>query len=268
MAVQPRWHASDFTDADAFRRWMRAQLESARPHLSADHPTLVVLTELNGLPLVLRGGGWALRLRTFERVALALFLARLPRTLPILLRERVSPIRACNLPESTRTPPCTCTPAATWPASTACTSAAAAPHAPLPPARPPADPRARHPDQPDCPSRPQRRPDRRDRQGPPHPRRAGGRRGPHPRRPARDARVPHTRREPGRRHQPRRLPARRDRHAGSAGLHRPATTRRERLPWTAKEGLPPTLPTSATRPSRGWKAAGRSPAPAPRSATP
>ncbi|MFT2719939.1 nitrilase-related carbon-nitrogen hydrolase [Deinococcus sp. A31D244] len=97
VAVQPRWHAHDFTDADAFRRWMRAQLESARPHLSADHPTLVVLTELNGLPLVLRGGGWALRLRTFERVALALFLARLPRTLPILLRERVSPIRALQL---------------------------------------------------------------------------------------------------------------------------------------------------------------------------
>ncbi|UBV43017.1 carbon-nitrogen hydrolase family protein [Deinococcus taeanensis] len=97
VAVQPHWHASDFTSADAFRRWMRAQLDMARPHLRADRPNLVVLTELNGLPLVLRGSSWALRLRTFERVALALFLARLPRTLPLLLRERVSPIRALQL---------------------------------------------------------------------------------------------------------------------------------------------------------------------------
>lgn len=97
VAVQPRWHATDFVTADAFRHWMRAQLEGARPHLAPDRPNLVVLTELNGLPLVLRGGGWALRLRTFERVALALFLARLPHTLPVLLRERVSPIRALQL---------------------------------------------------------------------------------------------------------------------------------------------------------------------------
>ncbi|AWT36528.1 carbon-nitrogen hydrolase family protein [Deinococcus arenae] len=97
VAVQPHWSARDFTTPDAFRRWMRAQLEMARPHLRPGGVNLVVLTELNGLPLVLRGGGWALRLRTFERVALALFLARLPRALPVLLRERVSPIRALQL---------------------------------------------------------------------------------------------------------------------------------------------------------------------------
>lgn len=97
VVVQPHWSARDFTTPDAFRRWMRAQLEMARPHLQEGGVNLVVLTELNGLPLVLRGGGWALRLRTFERVALALFLARLPRALPVLLRERVSPIRALQL---------------------------------------------------------------------------------------------------------------------------------------------------------------------------
>ncbi|PTA68417.1 nitrilase-related carbon-nitrogen hydrolase [Deinococcus arcticus] len=97
VAVQPQWHATDFISAPRFRRWLRAQLNAARPHLAPDRPNLVVLTELNGLPLVLRGGGWALRLGTFQRVALALFVARLPRTLPLLLRERVSPVRALQL---------------------------------------------------------------------------------------------------------------------------------------------------------------------------
>ncbi|WP_221089714.1 nitrilase-related carbon-nitrogen hydrolase [Deinococcus aquaedulcis] len=97
VAVQPQWHASDFVSAPRFRQWLRAQLDAARPHLAPDRPNLVVLTELNGLPLVLRGGGWALRLGTFQRAALALFLARLPRTLPLMLRERVSPVRALQL---------------------------------------------------------------------------------------------------------------------------------------------------------------------------
>ncbi|GGK38260.1 carbon-nitrogen hydrolase family protein [Deinococcus malanensis] len=97
VAVQPKWHAQDFTSAAAFRRWMRTQLEQARPHLSADRPTLVVLTELNGLPLVLRGAPWAPRLSTFERAAAALFLARLASALPLMLRERISPVRALQL---------------------------------------------------------------------------------------------------------------------------------------------------------------------------
>ncbi|MDV6373140.1 nitrilase-related carbon-nitrogen hydrolase [Deinococcus arenicola] len=97
VAVQPRWSAEDFVSADAFRAWMRGQLDMARPHFSPDRPNLVVLTELNGLPLVLCGAGWALGLKTFERVALALFLTRLPQALPVLLREKVSPIRALQL---------------------------------------------------------------------------------------------------------------------------------------------------------------------------
>ncbi|WP_188905318.1 nitrilase-related carbon-nitrogen hydrolase [Deinococcus aerophilus] len=100
VAVQPHWSAADFTTDDAFRAWMRSQLEAARPHLSPQRPTLVVLTELNGLPLVLRGAAWALRFGTFERVSAALFVARLPRVLPVLLRERVSPIRALQLAAS------------------------------------------------------------------------------------------------------------------------------------------------------------------------
>ena len=100
VAVQPRWSAQDFGSAPAFRHWLRSQLEAARPHLAADRPTLVVLTELNGLPLILRGDGWAARLGTFERAAAALFVRRLARVLPLLLRERVSPIRALQLAAS------------------------------------------------------------------------------------------------------------------------------------------------------------------------
>lgn len=100
IAVQPKWHAQDFTTPARFRAWMTRQMEMARPHIAPDRPTLVVLTELNGLPLVLRGGGWALRFGTFKRVALALFLSRAARVLPILLREKVSPIRALQLADA------------------------------------------------------------------------------------------------------------------------------------------------------------------------
>jgi len=97
VAVQPHWSAENFTSAAAFRAWLRSQLEMARPHLAPDRPNLVVLTELNGLPLVLRGAALAARAGTFERAAALLFLRHLPRALPVLLRERVSPIRALQL---------------------------------------------------------------------------------------------------------------------------------------------------------------------------
>lgn len=67
--VQPKWSAEDFLNAASFEAWMRAQLEAARPHFHPTHPNLVVLTELNGLPLVLRGGGLAVRTRTFQGAA-------------------------------------------------------------------------------------------------------------------------------------------------------------------------------------------------------
>lgn len=102
VVPQPKWRASDFVSEQAFRKWMRSQLLACQPHLAPDRPNLVVLTELNGLPLVLRGAGWAVRLGTFERAAAALVLARLGRVLPVLWRERVSPIRALQLADGDR----------------------------------------------------------------------------------------------------------------------------------------------------------------------
>ena len=108
MAVQPKWHAHDFLSKAAFERWMRAQLGAARPHLSATQPNLVVLTELNGLPLVLRGGALAAATGKFEWAAALLLIQHLPEVLPILLapRGRVSgspPSAPCNWPAPIKT---------------------------------------------------------------------------------------------------------------------------------------------------------------------
>ncbi len=97
IAVQPKWRASDFLSATRFRAWMTTQLESAKPHLHPNQPNLVVLTELNGLPLVLRDGWLAAATGRFEWAAALLFVHHLPAALPILLREKVSPIRALQL---------------------------------------------------------------------------------------------------------------------------------------------------------------------------
>ena len=97
IAVQPKWAAPDFLSAARFRAWMTAQLESAEPHLHPNQPNLVVLTELNGLPLVLRGGWLAAATGKFEWAAALLFVHHLPAALPILLQGKVSPIRALQL---------------------------------------------------------------------------------------------------------------------------------------------------------------------------
>lgn len=100
VAVQPQWRASDFYSASRFERWLRAQLELSRPHLSRELPNLVVLTELNGLLLLLRGGQLAALSGRFSLAAALMFTLHLPAALPIMLRERVSPIRALGLARS------------------------------------------------------------------------------------------------------------------------------------------------------------------------
>ncbi|MFC6617838.1 hypothetical protein [Deinococcus radiophilus] len=94
VAVQPQWRMSYFVAPAAFGRWMRGQLELARPQLSDTRPNLVVLTELNGLPLLLLGG---VRARTFAGAARELVLRHWPHVLRLMLTERVSPIRAVQL---------------------------------------------------------------------------------------------------------------------------------------------------------------------------
>ncbi|MDO4264278.1 MAG: carbon-nitrogen hydrolase family protein [Deinococcus sp.] len=102
VAVQPQWQVADFTAPAAFQRWMHAQLRMARPQLAQDRPNLVVLTELNGLPLLLLGG---VRARTFEGAAQELVLRHWPAVLRLMLTERVSPIRAVQIHLSRMTVP-------------------------------------------------------------------------------------------------------------------------------------------------------------------
>nr|WP_148231800.1 nitrilase-related carbon-nitrogen hydrolase [Deinococcus proteolyticus] len=91
VAVQPQWSVSDFATPAAFQRWLGGQLRQAEPKLARDKPNLVVLTELNGLPLLLLGG---VRVQTFAGAARELVLRHWPAVLHIMLTERVSPIRA------------------------------------------------------------------------------------------------------------------------------------------------------------------------------
>ncbi|WP_261664188.1 nitrilase-related carbon-nitrogen hydrolase [Deinococcus sp. Marseille-Q6407] len=102
VAVQPQWHVDDFTTPAAFGRWMQGQLALARPQLAPDRPNLVVLTELNGLPLLLLGG---VRAQTFEGAARELVLRHWPAVLRLMLTERVSAIRAVQLHLSRLTVP-------------------------------------------------------------------------------------------------------------------------------------------------------------------
>ncbi|GHG03347.1 carbon-nitrogen hydrolase family protein [Deinococcus piscis] len=94
VAVQPQWHVDDFIMPAAFQRWMHTQLRMARPQLAQDRPNLVVLTELNGLPLLLLGG---VRATTFKSAARELVLRHWPAVLRLMLTERVSAIRALQL---------------------------------------------------------------------------------------------------------------------------------------------------------------------------
>lgn len=97
VAVQPQWQVGDYRSRARFRAWMRAQLEAARPHLAPDKPNLVVLTELNGLPLVLLGAPLASRAPSFT-AALALALVKhLPAALYLAARARVRLPRALQL---------------------------------------------------------------------------------------------------------------------------------------------------------------------------
>ncbi len=97
IAVQPQWRVSDYRTEASFRAWLRGQLETARPHLSPDKPNLVVLTELNGLPLLLRGAFFAARAPSFQAALALLLLRHLPAAIWLARRERVGLARGLLL---------------------------------------------------------------------------------------------------------------------------------------------------------------------------
>lgn len=97
FAVQPQWYTHQFVSYRAFADWMTAQFRSLVPHLAHDRPNLVVLTEFNGLPLLLNQHVWATRLGRFEWAIVALVVRYMWRLGPIMQREGVSAIRALQL---------------------------------------------------------------------------------------------------------------------------------------------------------------------------
>ena len=97
VAVQPQWRVSDYRSEASFRAWMRGQLEAARPYLSPDKPNLVVLTELNGLPLLLRGAALAARAPSFTAALGLTLLRHLPAAAWLAWRGRVRLVRGLQL---------------------------------------------------------------------------------------------------------------------------------------------------------------------------
>lgn len=96
IAVQPKWQADDFFTEDAFRGWMREQFQRSSQYFHPTLPNLLVLTEFNGLPLMLLEKSHIARLGTFERVLAALALTQ-PRAWQFMMREKISIARALGL---------------------------------------------------------------------------------------------------------------------------------------------------------------------------
>lgn len=97
VAVQPHWHLHNFLSAQAFASWMQSQLRATLPYLQPRHPNLVVLTELNGLPLILRNRAMAANLGRFEWAVAALIASSGPSIWRLCQQEQVSALRALQL---------------------------------------------------------------------------------------------------------------------------------------------------------------------------
>ncbi len=100
VAVQPKWRATDYVTPARFRAWLRAQLLAARPHLDPTRPNLVVLTELNGMPLALQGAPLAARMPSLQLGLGLVLLKHLPAALLHAARHRVSVVRGLLLAQA------------------------------------------------------------------------------------------------------------------------------------------------------------------------
>ncbi len=97
VIVQPQWHVEDFSTPQSFERWMRGQLEQAKTKFVSGRPNLVVLTELNGVGLYLRGSKLARHTGRFDyALGLNLF-QRFPEAAYRALTQKVSLVRGLLL---------------------------------------------------------------------------------------------------------------------------------------------------------------------------
>lgn len=97
FALQPKWHMSNYASPQAFRNWMQSQLEQIKPDLSSEHPNLVVLTELNGLPLILHDATLAQHAMQFSSALGLLLVKHLPETFQLSQDRGIGLVRALLL---------------------------------------------------------------------------------------------------------------------------------------------------------------------------
>nr|WP_183988877.1 nitrilase-related carbon-nitrogen hydrolase [Deinobacterium chartae] len=102
LALQPCWSPDDFLDEERFEAWMRGQLEAARHDLAPDRPNLVVLTEFNGLPLLLERARLASRRFTLQGALTLVMFKHLPQAALAARQHRVSLIRGLLLARAPR----------------------------------------------------------------------------------------------------------------------------------------------------------------------
>lgn len=96
-ALQPKWDVSVYQSAETFQKWMRAQLMLAQTNLDPEHPNLVVLTELNGLPLAVRGSLLAQRAPSLQLALAASLVKHLPESAYFALTKKVDIVQGLML---------------------------------------------------------------------------------------------------------------------------------------------------------------------------
>lgn len=99
-AVQPQWHVSVYASSPSFQKWMLSQVTLARTQFHPTHPNLVVLTELNGLPLAIRGSALAQRAPSLQLALAASLIKHLPESAYYSLTRKVNIVQGLMLSQA------------------------------------------------------------------------------------------------------------------------------------------------------------------------
>ncbi|GGJ45779.1 nitrilase-related carbon-nitrogen hydrolase [Deinococcus roseus] len=96
-ALQPSWDVPVYQSAETFQKWMHSQLVLARTNFDPQHPNLVVLTELNGLPLAVRGSVLAQKAPSLQLALVASLIKHLPESAYFALTQKVNIVQGLML---------------------------------------------------------------------------------------------------------------------------------------------------------------------------
>ncbi|GEM47822.1 nitrilase-related carbon-nitrogen hydrolase [Deinococcus cellulosilyticus] len=96
-ALQPQWEIAVYRSAETFQKWMRSQLMLAQTNFDPERPNLVVLTELNGLPLAIRGSVLAQKAPSLQLALAASLIKHLPESAYFALSKKVNIVQGLML---------------------------------------------------------------------------------------------------------------------------------------------------------------------------